>query len=154
MLLLPSLRGMASGTPHCDNHIYVGIIQMSSNSFFFTMQSCRSAFHHQVSVLTLLYLGESTRISVATCLTTSAVSSHFGSYPSLSLRTSISASSSHLLLVLLLVLSLLPRYMHHTTELVWPQYCKPFPSVSLASSCHTTLHCISSSFSIMHSLSV
>ena len=46
----------------------------------------------------------------------------FGSYPSLSLRTSISASSSHSLLVVLLVLSLLPRSLHHATELVWPQF--------------------------------
>ena len=68
---------------------------LSLDSFFFTMQSCTSSFHHQVSVLTLLYLGESTRISVATLLTTSAVSSHFGCYPSLSLRTSISTSSPH-----------------------------------------------------------
>ena len=42
------------------------------------------------------------------------------SYPSLSPDTSISASSSHLLLVVLLVLSLLPRSLHHRpiTELV------------------------------------
>ena len=33
-------------------------------------------------------------------------------------------------------------------------FFKHFPSVSLASSCHTTLHCISSSFSMLHSLSV
>ena len=38
--------------------------------------------------------------------------------PSLSLRTLITASSSHLLLVVLLVLSLLPRSLHHTTEIV------------------------------------
>ena len=79
---------------------------------------------------------------------------HFGYDPSLSHCTSISASLPPLLLVVLLVLSLLPRSLHHTTELVWPQFCKPFPSVSLASSCHTTLHCISSSFSILHSLCV
>ena len=30
---------------------------------------------------------------------------------------------------------------------------KPTPSASLASSCHTTLHCISSSFPMLHSLS-
>ena len=39
------------------------------------------------------------------------------SFQILSLRTSISASSSHLLLVVLLVLSLLPRSLHHTTGL-------------------------------------
>ena len=79
---------------------------------------------------------------------------HFGYDPSLSHRTSISASSSHLLLIVRLVLSLLPRSLHHTTELVWPQLCKLFPSVSMASSSHTTLHCISSSFSMLHSLCV
>ena len=77
---------------------------------------------------------------------------HFWSYPSLSLHTSMSASSSHLLLVVHIVPSLLPRSLHHTTELAWPQFCILFPSVSLASSCHTTLHCISSSLSMLHSL--
>ena len=62
-----------------------------------------------------------------------------------------SASSSHLLLVVLLILSLLPMSLHYATELVWPPFCKPYPSVSLAFSCHTTLHCISSSFSMLHS---
>ena len=70
---------------------------------------------------------------------------HFGYYPSLSLRTSISASSSRLLLVVLLVISLLPRSLHHTTELV-PQFCIPSPSASMAPSCHTTLDRISSRF--------
>ena len=67
---------------------------------------------------------------------------------------SISASPSHLLLVMLLVPSLLPRSLHHTTELVWPVFCKPSPSASLASSCHTTLHCISSSFPMLLTLCV
>ena len=51
------------------------------------------------------------------------------SFRILSLRTSISASSSHLLLVVLLVFSLLPMPLDHITELVRPQFCKPFPSV-------------------------
>ena len=45
---------------------------------------------------------------------------HFGYHPFLSLRTSISAASSHLILVALIVLSLLPMSVHHTTELVNP----------------------------------
>ena len=73
---------------------------------------------------------------------------------SLSLRTSISASSSNLLLVVLLVPSLLPRSLHHTTESWSDQFCKPSPSVSLTSFCHTTLHYISSNFSMLHLLCV
>ena len=46
------------------------------------------------------------------------------------------------------------RYRHHTTELVGPQFCKPFHSVSLAYSCHTTLNCFYFSFSMLHSISV
>ena len=34
------------------------------------------------------------------------------------------------------------------------QFCKPSHSASLVSSCHTTIHCISSSFPMLHSLSV
>ena len=55
---------------------------------------------------------------------------------------------------LIYFLSLLPRSLHHTTELVWPPFCKHTPSASRASSCHTTPHCISSSFPMLHSLSV
>ena len=70
----------------------------------------------------------------------------FRMYPSLTRRVSIPVSSSHFLLVVLLTLSFLPRSLHHTTELVWQQFCKHFPSVSLATSCGATLHCVSSNF--------
>ena len=80
----------------------------------------------------------------------------------LALHISISASSTNLLLVVPLIRRTLVvahvsapynRAGQATIRLA-KLFCKPFPSVSLASSCHTTLHCISSSVSMLHSLSV
>ena len=67
--------------------------------------------------------------------------------PHIHLSILISFTSS-----VLLVPSLSPRFLHHTTELVGPQFCKPSPPASLAYSCHTTLHCISSIIQLVTNL--
>ena len=77
---------------------------------------------------------------------------NFGSCPSMTVRTSTSASSSQSRLTALLVLSLSPKYLPLfrisglTTALC---NSPPFPE---ASACHTTIHCISSNSSVMSSL--
>ena len=49
---------------------------------------------------------------------------------------------------------LVAQLSDHTTELVCAHFCKPFTSVSLASSCRRTLLSISSSFPMLHSPNV
>ena len=89
---------------------------MSTSSMLLTMWSTFIIFtwpyHSHFSRFSVIFL------DACTTLVVPLICVHFISDPSLSLHTSISASSSHLLLVVLLIPPLLPGSLHHTTELV------------------------------------